>query len=207
MSFKADAAHSSPFAREQRAAPAQALNLRAIDKTDGWAIHRLVAQCPPLDLNSLYAYLLLSEHHADTCVLAEDQAGQVLGFVSAYIPPRHPDVLFVWQVAVDPRARGRGLGRRMLRHLLERPAAGAIRYIETTVGPGNAASRAVFGGLARQLDADCTDSALFGPELFGQQEHEEERLLRIGPFRSFQYHGRGEPGRPGLFMPEVRRLF
>ncbi|WP_019938865.1 diaminobutyrate acetyltransferase [Bordetella sp. FB-8] len=207
MSVKADAPHSSSSLREQRATPPQALCLRAPSKTDGQFVHRLVAQCPPLDLNSLYAYLLLSEHHAQTCALAEDDARQVVGFVSAYIPPRHPDVLFVWQVAVHPRARGSGLGRRMLWHLLERPAASAIRYIETTVSPGNAASRAVFAGLARKLDAGCSDTALFGPELFGQEEHEEERLLRIGPFQVSRNRGCKERGRPSLFMPEVRRLF
>lgn len=184
MNLEASLLHPSPSARERRAATPQAPSLRAIHKTDGQAIHRLVSQCPPLDLNSLYAYLLLSEHHADTCVLAEDSSGEVIGFVSAYIPPKHPDVLFVWQVAVHPFARGSGLGRRMLQHLLERPASGAIRYIETTVGPDNAASRGVFAGLARQLQAACSDSALFEPELFGPTGHEEERLLRIGPFQA-----------------------
>lgn len=189
MTFKARTLHSSFTVREHRAAPPQAFDLRAIRKTDGRAIHRLVAQCPPLDLNSLYAYLLLSEHHADTCVLAEDGDGRVVGFVSAYIPPRHPDVLFVWQVAVHPRARGCGLGRRMLWHVLQHAAPKAIRYIETTVGPDNAASRSVFAGIARRLDAGCSDTALFESELFGQAEHEEERLLRIGPFQPSQYRG------------------
>jgi L-2,4-diaminobutyric acid acetyltransferase len=183
MNFKARELPSSSAVREHRAAPPQAFSLRAIRKTDGRAIHGLVAQCPPLDLNSLYAYLLLSEHHADTCVLAEDGARNVVGFVSAYVPPRQPGVLFVWQVAVHPRARGCGLGGRMLRHLLGRADSGAVRYIETTVGPGNAASRSVFAGLARRLHADCSETALFESELFGQAGHEEERLLRIGPFQ------------------------
>jgi L-2,4-diaminobutyric acid acetyltransferase len=189
MSLEIHTSHPTSSARERRTTLPQAIHLRAIHKTDGQAIHRLVAQCPPLDLNSLYAYLLLSEHHADTCVLAEDDAHEVLGFISAYIPPKHPDVLFVWQVAVHPLARGCGLARRMLWHLLERPASSAIQFIETTVGPDNAASRGVFAGLARQLQATCSDSALFEPELFGSAEHEEERLLRIGPFQSPAHDG------------------
>ena len=183
MTVKASALQPSFTVREHRAAPLQAVSLRAIRKTDGQAIHSLVAQCPPLDLNSLYAYLLLSEHHADTCVLAEDGARRVVGFVSAYIPPRHPDVLFVWQVAVHPSARGCGLGGRMVWHVLGREASSAVRYIETTVGPDNTASRSVFAGLARRLRADWSDRAFFEPELFGQTGHEEERLLRIGPFQ------------------------
>ncbi|MGN6580242.1 MAG: diaminobutyrate acetyltransferase [Bordetella sp.] len=183
MTVEASALSSSFPVRAHRTAPPQAFSLRAIRKTDGQAIYGLVGQCPPLDLNSLYAYLLLSEHHADTCVLAEDGARRVIGFVSAYIPPRHPDVLFVWQVAVHPDARGHGLAGRMVRHLLERDAARAVRYIETTVGPDNAASRGVFAGLARRLGTGCSDRAFFEPELFGQTGHEEERLLRLGPFQ------------------------
>ena len=206
MTFKARALPSSSTVREHRAAPPQAFSLRAIRKTDGRAVHRLVAQCPPLDLNSLYAYLLLSEHHADTCVLAEDGARNVVGFVSAYIPPRHPDVLFVWQVAVHPSARGCGLGRRMLRHVLGRAASSAVRYIETTVGPGNAASRSVFAGLARQLHADCSENALFELELFGPAGHEEERLLRIGPFQPSRHSGRAERSSESVYARDTTAL-
>ena len=36
---------------------------------DAKAIHALVGSCPPLDLNSTYAYLLLCAHFAETCVI------------------------------------------------------------------------------------------------------------------------------------------
>ncbi|MEO8817502.1 MAG: diaminobutyrate acetyltransferase [Paralcaligenes sp.] len=161
------------------------MRMRAISKVDGLAVHRLVSECPPLDLNSVYAYLLLSEHFSDTCVLAESDEA-VNGFVSAYVPPARPDVLFVWQVAVHSRARGRHLGRLMLLNLLQRPGLRGIRYIETTVGPDNAASRSLFARLARQLGAATLDSPMFGRELFGVDEHADERLLRIGPFEPSQ---------------------
>lgn len=150
-------------------------------KTDGHAIHGLVADCPPLDLNSVYTYLLLCEHFTNTCVLATAD-GIPQGFVSAYIPPNKPDVLFVWQVAVHTRNRGRGLGRLMLNSLLNRTHLGDIRYIETTVSPDNPASRRMFDGLARSLGASIQETPLFGRDLFGAQAHQDEPLLRIGPF-------------------------
>ncbi|NYT69579.1 diaminobutyrate acetyltransferase [Pusillimonas noertemannii] len=156
--------------------------LRLPNKADASAIHRLIEQCPPLDLNSIYTYLLLSEHFRQTCVLAEGPQGPD-GFISAYIPPGKPDVLFVWQVAVHERARGRSLGRRMLLDLLARLQLSHIRYIETTVGPENAASRGMFAGLARHLHADVSESALFDSHLFGDACHDDERLIRIGPLR------------------------
>lgn len=158
-----------------------AVTFRRPDRTDGAAIHALIQACPPLDVNSLYAYLLLGEHFADTCVVAESDNGSVDGFVSAYVPPGRDDVLFVWQVAVHERARGQRLARRMLDALLARPALSAVRFIETTVGPDNAASRKTFAGLASGAGATLTESALFDASLFGGADHEDERLLRIGP--------------------------
>jgi len=154
--------------------------LRIPDKTDACAVHQLIQQCPPLDLNSIYTYLLLAEHFAQTCVIASGPEGPD-GFVSAYVPPGRDDVLFVWQVAVHERARGQSLGRRMLLELLARPALRHIRYIETTVGPDNAASRGMFAGLARHLGASTQESALFDSHLFGAACHDDERLIRIGP--------------------------
>ena len=147
---------------------------------DGKAIHALVAGCKPLDLNSTYAYLLLCEHFADTCVIATS-AGETVGFVSAYVPPRRSDVIFVWQVAVAAAERGEGLGLRMLRELLERPAVRRCRWLETTVTPTNVPSTRLFYGLARELRAALEEKPMFHEEDFGAERHEAETLFRIGP--------------------------
>lgn len=147
----------------------------------GAAIHRLVDACKPLDLNSTYAYLLLCEHFAGTCVHAE-RAGRTVGFVSAYRPPQRSDVIFVWQVAVAEEMRGQGLARAMLRELLDRPALRECRHLETTVSPSNEPSRRLFHGLARERRAAITERVLFSGQDFGSEHHESETLIRIGPF-------------------------
>lgn len=155
---------------------------RTPTKSDAAGIHKLISDCPPLDLNSLYTYLLLSEHFCGTSVVA-GSVNELLGFISGYRQPEAADTLFVWQVAVHEDARGHGLGQRMLRHLLERPALEGVRYIETTVGPDNQASRRMFASLARRLNASVHESPLFDRSLFGDHGHDDEPLLRIGPFR------------------------
>lgn len=157
------------------------LKLQAPERADGRGIHTLVAQCAPLDLNSVYTYLLLAEHFSSTCVVAR-AGGCLRGFVSAFIPPRRPDVLFIWQVAVHRGSRGRGLGPRMLRHLLMRRELAGVRYIETTVTPSNESSRRMFFHVARALHAPVCESPLFDRRLFGPGGHDDEPLLRIGPF-------------------------
>ena len=154
---------------------------------DGKAVHALVAACKPLDLNSTYAYLLLSEHFAGTCVLAR-QDGRAVGFVSAYVPPERGETIFVWQVAVAADARGQGLARRMLQELLARPAVRGCRFLETTVTPSNAPSTRLFRGLARELGAPLEEKPMFQEEDFGAERHEAETLFRVGPFS-----GRFEP--------------
>lgn len=155
--------------------------LREPGIADGAALFRLVRACPPLDLNSLYAYLLLCAHHARSCVLAEGPGG-IAGFVSAYCPPGKPDTVFVWQVAVAPAARGQGLALHMLEHLLARPALAGCRRLETTVTPSNAASRRVFETLATHLNARCAERTFFSKEDFQDPHHEPEMLICIGPW-------------------------
>lgn len=154
--------------------------LREPGISDGAAIYRLVRACPPLDLNSRYAYLLLCAHHSGTCVVAEDSRG-LTGFVSAYRPPDTGDVIFVWQVAIASTARGQGLALHMLAHLLARPVLAGCRWIETTVTPSNGSSRRLFAKLAASLGTQSKKNDFFSGEDFQDPHHEPEMLIRIGP--------------------------
>ena len=97
-------------------------------------------------------------------------------------PPSKPDVIFVWQIGVDPSARGQGLAKRLLQHLVDLPACRGVRFLETTVTASNTASRALFASIARKLDTGLKESDLFTAALFPGDDHEAEPLLRIGPF-------------------------
>lgn len=159
------------------------ISLRVPKRSDAVGVYDLVDRCKPLDLNSFYAYLLIIEHHGGTCVVAEKD-GRTVGFISAYPKPGDGGKLFVWQVAVDSSTRGEGLGRRMLRELVGRPACREVRFIETTVTPSNLASRGMFQSFARSMDAACEEEEFFTAGDFGARGHEPERLMRIGPFRA-----------------------
>lgn len=157
-------------------------DLRKPARSDGAALHDLIARCPPLDLNSRYAYLLLCEHHADTCVVAELD-GKLVGAVTAYFVPAQPDVLFVWQVAVAPGMQGQRLASRMLDRLIERCATERpLRTVQATISPSNIASRKLFTSLATRHGLEITGSLLFSAADFGDGEHEEEWLYQIGPW-------------------------
>lgn len=152
------------------------------DSTDGAQLHRLIASCPPLDTNSLYCNLLQCHHFADTAVKVESAAGDMLGFVSGYVPPGHDNTLFVWQVAVAEQARGQNLGVRMIRQILARPECRQVDTVHTTITPGNAASWGLFLRLAQELGCDHSREILFDRDRHFAGGHDDEILMIIGPF-------------------------
>lgn len=135
-----------------------------------------------LDLNSEYCYLMLSAYFRETCVVAERQ-NKVVGYVSAFRLPTRPDVLFIWQVAVDENWRGCGMGTTMLSELIESDACRSVRSIETTVSPSNSSSSAMFRKFARHAHAQISIAEGFPNHLFAAKTHEDEKLWRIGPLR------------------------
>ena len=155
------------------------IQLRKPRANDGYDIHQLIANSPPLDLNSVYSYYLLSDHFSDSCVVAESQ-GKVVGFLSAYRLPQRPHTLFVWQVVVNRALRGKRIAWRMLESLLQRYDDGEVSHVEATVNPSNAASRGLFERLAEVQGTTLEEETFLEASAFGSGgNHESEILLRV----------------------------
>ncbi|MFI8619720.1 diaminobutyrate acetyltransferase [Marinomonas sp. NPDC078689] len=157
------------------------LELKKTSALNGMEVNQLVADCAPLDTNSVYCNLLQCDHFSDTSVAAElDDA--LVGFISGYLLPAKTDTLFVWQVAVHESARGKGLAKKMLRDILSRPSCAGVRYLETTITRSNEGSWALFRSLAKQLNSPLNESVQFDKETHFKGKHDTEYLVRIGPF-------------------------
>jgi len=160
-----------------------AFQFRHLAPTDGMALHRLVSDCPPLDPNSSYCNLLQASHFSSTS-LAAVYDNELLGSVTGYLVPDRPDTLFVWQVAVHPKARGKRLARTMLTNLFARVASRGVRFIETSITSENSASWRLFTGFAAEYGAEMQRSVMFDQSLHFQGAHDTEHLVRIGPVES-----------------------
>ncbi len=158
-----------------------AITLRTPVKDDGFRLHQLVAECPPLDSNSIYCNLLQCSHFAETAVAAE-KSGELVGFISGYIPPEQSETVFVWQVAVHEKGRGQGLAKRMLKEIVGRDVCRNVTHMETTITEDNEASWALFRSFARDMGAELTHHEHFSKEPHFGGQHDSEFLLRIGPF-------------------------
>lgn len=149
------------------------------DLRDGAQMWRIARDSGVLDLNSSYAYLLFCRDFARTCRIATVD-GETVGFVLGYRRPERPDCLFVWQVGVDERHRGRGISSRLLDALVRDDLQPPVRSVETTITDDNAASQALFRAFARRWDADVTVAPLIEAADF-PDGHDAEPLWTIGP--------------------------
>lgn len=150
--------------------------------SDGAALWRMAKDSGKLDLNSSYSYLLWCRDFAATSAVARTEDGEVVGFVTGYVPPERPQALLVWQVAVDAGQRGRGIAAALLDGLIARLGAErGITAVETTITPDNSASERLFTSFAARHGAPVAREVLFGADLFPDGPHEPEVLYRIGP--------------------------
>lgn len=154
--------------------------IRKPELTDGKSIYNLVFQCPPLEVNSLYSYLLICSHFDDTSAVAEINQ-ELVGYTSGYINPHKSDTIFIWQVAVKKEVRDGGIAQNMLLDILKREDLNKVKYIETTVTPDNQASKSLFSRIATKMDVDIEEAPFFLPNDFGKLKHPEEHLISIGP--------------------------
>jgi L-2,4-diaminobutyric acid acetyltransferase len=168
-------------ARRRSAVQAPAARIRPPRGTDGAAIWSLIQAQPSLDDNSLYCNLLQATHFAATCALAELD-GELVGWVSGYIPPEHRDTLFIWQVCVDKSVQGQGLGRRLIADVLSRPACRHVTLLECTITDDNEPSWALFRSIARRLKAQLQQVEHFTRDEHFAGRHDTEYAVRIGPF-------------------------
>ncbi len=151
--------------------------LRKPEATDGAAIWELVKDCKPLDENSMYCNLVQADHFRDTCVVAELD-GEIVGWISGYMIPDE-NALFVWQVAVGEKARGFGLGKKMLLELVERDACDDATTLKTTITRDNVASWALFRSFARSIGGELDDEPHFTRDEHFEGRHATEHMVSI----------------------------
>jgi L-2,4-diaminobutyric acid acetyltransferase len=155
------------------------LTIRNVKINDISEVYKLLtANRPYVGLNSRYTYFLLARDFNKTCLVAL-YGNRIVAFASGYVPPMRSDTFFSWEIVVDEAFRGNGLQKLLL--LTQLRLSGAT-FLECTVNPSNQVSEKNFLELAGLLNAECNRAVLFSEADFGNDGHEAEILLCIGPF-------------------------
>lgn len=143
---------------------------------DGIRLWEIARDTEVLDANSSYAYVLWCHDFAQTSIVAES-AGNPVGFVTGYRRPDQPDVLMVWQVAVDADQRGAGIAARMLTDLFERVRAAGVTSLHTTISPDNIGSQRLFAAAAAKLGLHIRSEPLFAADVFPDAHQPEDLYI------------------------------
>lgn len=153
------------------------------DIKDGKKLWGITKRSGELDLNSPYHYLIMCSHFAHTSIVAEKKR-EIVGFVTAYIPPPSPETVFVWQVAVDKKFRGEGVAGGMLAAVINNALKLNVRYLDATITPSNLASINLFTSTAKRLNAPFEFETVCFSETDLGGGHEPEKLFRMGPINN-----------------------
>lgn len=174
-------AGADPVPERSHTAQAAHIRIDAPQAQDAADVHDLIRACPPLDTNSLYANLIQCTHFPATCAVAR-MNGKIVGWISGHRPPADMGTYFLWQVAVHPEARGQGLPRRMLSHILSRPEQAGIKRLQTSITRENEVSWALFRSVSAWLGAPMREVPWFDRDEHFAGRHASEFLVTIGPF-------------------------
>lgn len=149
-------------------------------KEDGLTVYNLIKNSPPLDLNSIYYYYIMCSDFAETSIVAE-QNGEIIGYISGYIPPNDKGTLFIWQVAVSEAARGKGLATTLLSSLVsELKDRAGLSQLKTTISPSNTASQTLFLRFSQTVGVTPQQEPYLQVTDFSAGEgHEAETLYTI----------------------------
>ncbi len=143
---------------------------------DGIRLWEIARDSQVLDVNSSYAYVLWCHDFAESSIVALDDR-RVIGFVTGYRKPSRPDVLMIWQVAVDADQRGRGIAARMLTTLFGRLRVDGVTSMQTTISPDNLGSQRLFAAVAERLDLGFATESLFAATLFPDAHQPEDLYI------------------------------
>jgi ribosomal protein S18 acetylase RimI-like enzyme len=96
-------------------------------------------------------------HFEGTSFVAEDEDGELVGFVCGFLSQTAPDEAYIHFVGVDPDVRGDGLGRALYERFFEEVRANGRTVVRCVTSPVNQRSVAFHEALGFEVDRVVED--------------------------------------------------
>jgi ribosomal protein S18 acetylase RimI-like enzyme len=96
-------------------------------------------------------------HFEGTSFVAEDEDGELVGFVCGFLSQTAPDEAYVHFVGVDPDVRGDGLGRALYERFFDEVRANGRTVVRCVTSPLNQRSVAFHEALGFEVDRVVED--------------------------------------------------
>ena len=97
---------------------------------------------------------LFFSHFRDTAFVAEDDAGELTGFLCGFLSQTYPEQAYVHFVGVSPEQRGEGLARRLYDLFFEAARAAGRTSLHCVTSPQNRASIAFHRRLGFEIEGE-----------------------------------------------------
>jgi ribosomal protein S18 acetylase RimI-like enzyme len=96
-------------------------------------------------------------HFEGTSFVAEDDDGQLAGFVCGFVSQTDPAEAYVHFVGIDPERRGEGLGRRLYERFFDAARQQGCRTVHCVTSPANELSLAFHQALGFEIERVAED--------------------------------------------------
>jgi ribosomal protein S18 acetylase RimI-like enzyme len=125
------------------------------------------------------------QHFTGTSWIAEDEGGQLLGFLVGFISPDDPEVGYVKMIGTNPNRRRHGLGAELYRRFFDDVAGRGVRRVKAITWPGNRASVGFHQSIGFGLVDGPGTQNLFGFPAFADYDGDgEDRIVFVRELES-----------------------
>lgn len=152
-----------PFPDIRFRRPADDDHGRLIGHVDDWWGGRTMRQLLPR---------LWLQHFAGTSWIAEDEAGQPVGFLVGFVSPDHPNEAYIHLVATSPNVRKQGIGRALYERFFEDVRARGVRRVTAITWPANRVSVGFHRAMGFVPDTGPGTQRLYGIAAFPDYDAE-----------------------------------
>ncbi len=135
------------------------MEVREIRKNDLEKIIELIKQGIPYVLPyNVYVYWILQNYYSSTCKVVESE-DKIIGYISG-IPSLDKETIFIWQLCVDIKHRGDGIGTMMIDSLVSEAKRLGYCNIQLSISDTNIASQTLFKSYAEKKSMEIYEKGI-----------------------------------------------
>lgn len=100
-------------------------------------IAELAEECSPMETERNSIYHIFTKFFRSTSFVAESTSGEIVGFILGFISQENPDDAYIHLLCVDPRMRGKSIGRKMADAFMDAVASKGCKKVNLITKPIN----------------------------------------------------------------------
>jgi L-2,4-diaminobutyric acid acetyltransferase len=113
--------------------------IKKTTEEDFLKVYDFVSNCKPLENYSEHFYKIMLRYFGNSCFIAEFNS-KIVGFIMGFNSQVEKDKLFIWQIGVFSKYRGKEVGNKLLDKIEKTAIEFGCKIIELTVDPENGPS-------------------------------------------------------------------